>query len=207
MSHPMTDDVVAAATNLVPRIRVARGEGEATRRVPSTLAEAIAAAGLFQLHLPRSMGGPELPPLTAFRVIEELSKADGSVGWCTMIATAVSVFAGWLPTDVGRALCGQPPDLRVAGSLRPQGQASPVEGGYRVRGRWNFASGITHANWLHCSCVVMEGATPRLTPAGTPETRALWVPAEAATIADTWSVVGMCGTGSQDFLVDDVFVP
>lgn len=207
MSHPMTDDIVAAATNLMPRIRAAREEGEATRRVPPALAEALAAAGLFQLHLPRSMGGPELPPLTAFRVIEELSKADGSVGWCTMIATAVSVFAGWLPADVGRALCGQPPDLRVAGSLRPQGQAYPVEGGYRVRGHWNFASGIAHANWLHCSCVVMDGATPRQTPAGTPETRALWVPAEAAIIKDTWSVVGMCGTGSQDFLIDDVFVP
>ena len=91
--------------------------------------------------------------------------------------------------------------------LTPQGKAYPVEGGYRVRGHWNFASGITHANWLHCSCVVMDGATPRQTPTGTPETRALWVPAEAATIQDTWSVVGMCGTGSQDFSVDDVFVP
>ncbi len=207
MSHLMTDDVVTAALSLVPCIHAAREEGEATRRVPPALAEALAAAGLFQLHLPRSMGGPELPPLTAFRVIEELSKADGSVGWCTMIATAVSVFAGWLPADVGRALCGQPPDLRLAGSLRPQGQAYPVEGGYRVRGHWNFASGITHANWLHCSCVVMDGTTPRQTAAGTPETRALWVPAEAATIEDTWSVVGMCGTGSQDFIVDDVFVP
>jgi alkylation response protein AidB-like acyl-CoA dehydrogenase len=124
-----------------------------------------------------------------------------------MIATVFSAFAGWLPVEVGRALCGQPPDLRVAGSLRPQGQALPVEGGYQVRGRWNFASGITHANWLHCSCVVMEGATPRLTPAGTPGIRVLWVPAAAAAIEDTWSVVGMCGTGSQDFLLDEVFVP
>ena len=207
MRHPMTDDVITAALRLVPCIHAAREEGEATRRVPPALAEALAAAGLFQMHLPHSMGGPELPPLTAFRVIEALSKADGSVGWCTMIATALSLFAGWLPVDVGRDLCGQPADLRVAGSLRPQGKAYPVEGGYRVRGHWNFASGITHANWLHCSCVVMDGATPRQTPAGTPETRALWVPAEAATIQDTWSVVGMCGTGSQDFSVDDVFVP
>jgi indole-3-acetate monooxygenase len=207
MSHPMPDDVVTAALSLVPRIHAAREEGETTRRVPPALAEALAAAGLFQMYCPRSMGGPELPPLTVFRAIEEVSKADGSVGWCAMIATVFSAFAGWLPAEVGRTLCGQPPDLRVAGSLRPQGQASPVEGGYRVRGRWNFASGITHANWLHCSCVVMEGATPRLTPAGTPETRALWVPAEAATIADTWSVVGMCGTGSQDFIIDEVFVP
>jgi hypothetical protein len=101
-----------------------------------------------------------------------------------MLATALSVFAGWLQADVGRALCGQPPDLRLAGSLGPQGQTYPVEGRYRVRGHWNFASGITPANWLHCSCVVMDGATPRHTPAGTPEPRALWVPAAAATIAE-----------------------
>jgi alkylation response protein AidB-like acyl-CoA dehydrogenase len=78
----------------VPCIHAAREEGEATRRVPPALAEALAAAGLLQMHLPHSMGGPELPPLTAFRVIEELSKADGSVGWCTMIATAISLFEG-----------------------------------------------------------------------------------------------------------------
>ena len=203
----MTDDVIAAATALGPRIQAAREEGETARRVPPALAEALAAAGLLQLHLPRSMGGPELPPLTAFRVVEEVSKADGSVGWCTMIATAASLFTGWLRADVGRAMCGQPADLRVAGSLRPQGQAYPVEGGYRVRGHWNFASGITHATWLYCPCIIMDGEVPRQTPAGTPAVRAMWVPAQAATLEDTWSVVGLCGTGSQDFHVDDVFVP
>ena len=203
----MTDDVIAAATALGPRIQAAREEGETTRRVPPALAEALAAAGLLQMHLPRSMGGPELPPLTAFRAIEEVSKADGSVGWCTMIATAASLFTGWLRTDVGRALCGQPADLRVAGSLRPQGQAYPVEGGYRIRGHWNFASGINHATWLYCPCTIMDGEVPRQTPAGTPAVRAMWVPAQVATLEDTWSVVGLCGTGSQDFRVDDVFVP
>jgi alkylation response protein AidB-like acyl-CoA dehydrogenase len=73
MSHATTDDIVAAAINLVPRIHAARAEGEATRRVPLALAEALAAAGLFQLYLPRSLGGPELPPLTVFRAIEEVS--------------------------------------------------------------------------------------------------------------------------------------
>src|SRR5713101_3934376 len=105
MSHLMTDDVVTAALSLVPCIHAAREEGEATRRVPPALAEALAAAGLFQLHLPRSMGGPELPPLTAFRVIEELSKADGSVEWCTMIATSLSVFSDWLQADIARYIC------------------------------------------------------------------------------------------------------
>src|SRR5215831_8323647 len=199
MPDAMAHDAVVAAINLAPHIRAVREELEATRRVPPSLVQAIADAGLFRPYLPHALGGPELHPLTVFRVIEEISKVDGSVGWCTMIASGVSLVSAWLRPDVGRALFGQPPDVRLAGSLRPQGQAYPVDGGYRIRGRWNFASGIAHANWLHCSCVVMEGETPRQTPAGTPETRALRVPAAAATIADTWSVVGMCGTGSQDF--------
>ena len=145
MSHAMPDDVVTAAISLVPRIHAAREEGEATRRVPPALAEALAAAGLFQMYRPRSMGGPELPPLTVFRAIEALSKADGSVGWCAMIATVFSAFAGWLPVEVGRALCGQPSDLRVAGSLRPQGQA--------VAGRgWLPGAGPLELRQRHYPC-------------------------------------------------------
>jgi alkylation response protein AidB-like acyl-CoA dehydrogenase len=177
------------------------------RRVPPTLAQAMAQAGLFQLYLPRSIGGPEVPPLTAFRAIEALSKIDGSVGWCAMIGTAVSLFMGWLPPAISRELFGQPPDARIAGSVRPEGQAYPVEGGYRVSGQWNFASGVHHANWLFCSCKIMQGAQPQQTATGTPLTRTMLVPAAAATIVDTWSVVGMCGTGSHDFVVEDVFVP
>jgi indole-3-acetate monooxygenase len=200
-------DVVAAAKSLVPLILAVREEGERGRRVPPELAEALAAAGLLQIFLPRSMGGPELDPLTAFRAIEEISKADGSVGWCAMIASAVSLFLGWLPADVGRRFCGDPADFRGAGSLRPLGRAYPVDGGYRIRGQWNFASGIDHANWLYCTCIVMDGEKPQLTEAGTPRVRAAWLPSDQATIKDTWSVVGMRGTGSQDFVVDDVFVP
>jgi alkylation response protein AidB-like acyl-CoA dehydrogenase len=124
-----------------------------------------------------------------------------------MIATGVSIFCGWLPAELGRKLFGQPPDVRIAGSIRPEGKAYVVDGGYRVRGRWDFASGVNHANWLFCTCIVMQGDNPRLTPAGKPELRHLLVPAEAATVEDTWSVLGMCGTGSHDFIVDDVFVP
>ncbi len=201
------DDMIASAVNLIPHIEACRDELETLRHLPPSLAKAMTHAGIFQLHLPRTMGGPEHPPLTAFRVVEELSKVDGSVGWCAMIAGSGSLLAGWLRPEVGRALFGHPPDLRMAGSIRPEGRAYPAAGGYRVQGQWNFASGVHHANWLFCTCLVMDGDQPRLTSAGIPETRSLWVPAEAATIVDTWSVVGMCGTGSHDFVVDDVFVP
>src|ERR671924_134315 len=126
-------DVVAAALKLVPHIRARRDELETARRVPPSLVQAIAEAGLFQLHLPRSMGGPELPPLTAFRVIEELSRGDGSVGWCTMIANGGCFFVSRLRAEVGRELFGQPPDVRIAGSRRPEGKAYMVDGGYRVQ--------------------------------------------------------------------------
>ena len=199
--------VVAAARKLGPQIRAARDEIEAQRQTPSAIASAMADAGLYQMFLARSAGGPELPPLTVFAAIEELSRADGSIGWCAMIGSANALLTGWLRPETVRAMAGTPADLRLAGSLRPQGRAWPVGGGYRVNGQWNFASGIDHATWLHCPCVLMDGETPRVTPAGTPATRVMWVPADAATIIDTWSVMGMRGTASQDFVLKDRIVP
>jgi alkylation response protein AidB-like acyl-CoA dehydrogenase len=206
---PLTqnDDVAAIARQLGPQIRAVREEAEKLRQTPPALADAITKAGLYQMFLPCSAGGPEMSPLTVFSVIEELSKADGSVGWNVVIANALSFFTGWLTPAVTRGMCGEPANLRMAGSLRPQGGAWPVAGGYRVKGQWNFASGIQNANWLHCTCMVMDGDKPEVTAAGTPRVRVMWVPAAAATIKDTWSVIGMRGTGSQDFMVDDLIVP
>jgi len=200
-------DVVACAAALAPQIRAARAEVESGRRLPAALAQALNRAGLFQLSLPRSMGGPEADPLTSLRAIEALSRADGSVGWCAMISSSVAAFAGWLQADVGRAMFGQPPDFRGAGSFRPEGEAQLVDGGYRVRGRWDYASGIDHANWLFFNCKIVDGNGPHLSPAETPETRMMLAPVESATVFDTWHVLGMCGTGSNDFVLDDVFVP
>ena len=199
MPGTASNEFAVAAAKLAPLIAATRDEAEQARRTPPRLVESLAAAGLLQMFLPRSLGGPELPPLAAFHAIEELSKADGSVGWCAMIATVLSQFIGWLDTDTARSIVGTPADLRGAGSLRPQGEARACDGGYRVSGRWNFASGVTYANWLYCSCRV-------ITPAGVPAVRAAWIPAAAARIEDTWSVVGLRATGSHDFVVDDVFV-
>ena len=200
-------DVVTAAAALAPQIRAARDEMENNRRLPVSLVRALSAAGLFQLYLPRTMSGRETDPLTTFRAIEELSKIDGSVGWCALTSSSGSSLGGWLQVDVGRALFGDPPDLPIAGSNRPDGQARIVEGGYIVRGRWAFASGIDNANWFVSTCTVVDDDGPRLASDGVPEIRTLMVPVDAGTIHDTWSVMGMCGTGSHDFAVDDVFVP
>ena len=203
----MNLDVLAAARSLCPEARAASAEAETLRQTPPELAAKITAAGIYQMYLPRSMGGPETPPLTAFQVVEELSKADGSVGWCAMIATALSMNVARLPVEVGRELAGTPADYRGAGSARSGGGIWAVPGGFRVKGRWNFASGIQNARWLYCTCVMMDGDTPPRGSAGAPVLRAVWVPRDQVTIVDTWSVMGMRGTGSQDFTVDDVFVP
>lgn len=137
----LVPDIVTAAVRLAPAVRAAAGDAEQARQTPPSLAAEIAKAGIYQMYLPRSMGGPETPPLIAFRVVEELSKADGSVGWCTMIAAAMSLNLGRLPAEVGRELAGSPADYRAAGSARVGGRAWPVTGGYRVKGRWNLPVG------------------------------------------------------------------
>ena len=206
-SANLAADVVATARRLSPQIVATREEAERLRHLPAALADVLADAGLYRLYLPRAVGGLELPPAIAFEVIEVLSKADGSVGWCLMNANAVSLGAGWLAPEVGRRMFGQPPNIRAAGSLRPQGRVWPIEGGYQLSGKWNFASGLLNANWLFCPALIMDGDKPRVTPTGTPATRTMWVAASAATIIDNWSVMGMRGTGSHDFTIDDLFVP
>ena len=200
-------DVVAAARKLIPDVLAARPECERLRRIPTSIAEALAKAGLLQMYLPRSMGGPELPPAVVFHAVEEISRADGAIGWCTMIATCISNSMGLLKADVGREMAGCPADMRLAGSIRPLGRARAVDGGHRIDGRWDFASGVNHARWLMCPCVIWDGDKPRRTCAGVPMTRIFWVPAESATILDTWHVLGLRGTGSHDFALADVFVP
>jgi indole-3-acetate monooxygenase len=202
-----TPGLIAAARRIVPDVLATRDETEQSRRIPKSLSDVISSAGLYQMFLPKSVGGPEASPLVAFEAIEELSRADGSVGWCVMIATDISLFTAWLDPSVVREMCGQPANLRVAGSLRPLGRAYQVESGFRVNGQWNFASGIDNANWLYCPCIIMDGDKPQLNAAGAPVARAMWLPSSAATIKDTWSVMGLRGTGSQDFLVNDLIVP
>ena len=191
--------LIQAAIALAPAIRAARDDAERMRQTPPELAAEITKTGIYQMYFPASMGGPETPPLTAFRVVEEISRIDGSIGWCAMIATALSMNVSLLPVEVGRELAGTPADYRGAGSARPGGKAWKVPGGYRVKGRWNFASGIMNARWLHATCVMADTEKPTL--------RAVWVPREQVAIVDTWQTMGMRGTGSQDFTVDDVFVP
>jgi indole-3-acetate monooxygenase len=208
-SNDQVHDIVAKARELRAEIIAASDEAEQLRRIPQALSNHLASAGLYQMYLPRHQGGIELPPLRVFEAIEELSIADGSVGWCLMNANGICLTAGWLDPEVARHLFGPSPDIRVAGSLRPLGRAWPVDGGYKISGTWNFASGLHNANWLYCPCVIMDGNRPSTTPTGTPVARSMWVPLPQGSveILDRWSVMGLRATGSDDFAISNLFVP
>ena len=209
-------DFLAAARALHPEIGAARAEMDALRRIPDDLAARVAAGGAYQLFLPASLGGPQVDPITAFEVVEELARAEGSVGWCVLLSNGGALFTGHFAPEAGQEMFGWPPDFRCAGSFRPEGIARPVPGGYRVSGRWDYASGISNANWLFVNCKIADGddAAPPPTaanagtgPMASSATVMAFLPIGDAVVEDTWQVVGLCGTGSNDFVVDDVFVP
>ncbi|MGD9889674.1 MAG: acyl-CoA dehydrogenase family protein [Dehalococcoidia bacterium] len=191
---------------LLPQIRGRREEIERARELPRDLVQELQATGIFRLGVPRALGGDEGEPLDAMRAIETVATADGSTGWCIMLGIGSGVVAGYMPDAGAREIFADPcvPHALVA---EPAGAAVPVDGGFRVSGRWKFASGITYATWVVAGCVVIEDGQPRMTPTGMPEVVHVVLPVSEVQIHDTWYVSGLCGTGSNDLSCADVFVP
>ena len=200
MSTPVseTNTSLQAVRTLAPAIVARSEEIERGRRVPPDLVERLTAAGCFRMLVPRSHGGAELDPLAELRVVEELARADGSVGWTVMIGSLAPVLLGKLPRATFDALYVAGPDVILAGTFNPTGVATPVDGGFAVTGQWSFASGCQHCHWFVAHCIVDDGRQPPI--------RMMVLPPTDVEIKDTWSVSGLCGTGSHDFVVNDVFV-
>jgi alkylation response protein AidB-like acyl-CoA dehydrogenase len=199
--HP----ILHAAIGLAEQVRAASGEIERGRRIPPGIAAAMKDAGVFGMAMPRVRGGPELDPLTQFRVIEALAMADGSVGWCAMIGSDGGYVTAFLDQDVARKMY---PDPLVAtgAAATTTGQAMRVPGGYRVSGRFPFVSGCQHCEWLWLGCTVVENGVPRADGDGVPETRQCFLRLSQCEILDTWHTTGLRGTGSNDVVVRDAFV-
>ena len=198
--------VLQAAIGLAEQIRAASDEIETGRRIPQSIAAAMKEAGVFGMAMPYAWGGPELDPLTQIRVIEALAMADGSVGWCAMIGCDSGYITAFLDQDVARAMY---PDLLVAtgAAATTTGKARRVPGGYRVDGRFPFVSGCHHCEWAWLGCTVFVGGAQRVGDNGVPETRQCFLRLSQGEILDTWYTTGLCGTGSNDLAVRDVFVP
>jgi len=206
LETPTTDALVEAARALDPMIRAAADEIEQGRRLPLPIVQALKDAGMFRMPMPRIWGGPEVDILTQVRAIEALSYADASVGWCVMIGADGGFFSAFLEDSVGRSLYPDL-DLVTGSSTRASGRATIVPGGYRVSGRWPFSSGCQHSDWIVANSIVYDGDAPRLDANGAPETRMCYFPPADVQILDTWTTTGLRGSGSNDFMIDDAFVP
>jgi alkylation response protein AidB-like acyl-CoA dehydrogenase len=184
-----------------PLILAHREQLEQERRLPQPLVEALNDAGLFRMWLPGAFGGLELDIATFLRVIEELARVDGAVAWNVMISASTSMIGAFVTPAAAQALFPTPRTIG-AGSFNAKGrpEVTPVAGGYRVTGRWTFASGCDHADFLGGGCLLPDAN-------GRPAMVMLLFPREDCEIVDTWYTGGLRGTGSQDFAVTDRFVP
>jgi len=204
----------ATATTVLRNVRDLRAsiaarsaEIEAARTLPQDLIDQLVDAGVWRMYVPELFGGEGLGLPECFDVLVELSRADSSVGWVLMIGFMGATFPTRYPEEAARKLYAEAPTMKVRGVFAPTGVAVPAEGGYRVSGRWAFASGTRDVDWVSGMCLVTEDGAPKFDPFGIPEMVMAFVPGHEATFLDNWDVAGMRGTSSEDFVLEDVFVP
>jgi indole-3-acetate monooxygenase len=201
-------DPVARAREVGPAIEAAADELERTQLIPEPLLSQIHAARLARMLLPRSADGDEVEPWIYLRAIKEISRHDGSVGWNMFVANSSALLAPFLSPESAHAIWGDPRAV-VAWGPPNASKATAVPGGYRVSGQWNFASGCRQATWMGAHCNVVEPSGElRCNAVGKPIVRSLLFPVKQATLIDgSWNVIGMRGTMSGGYKLDDVFVP
>jgi len=207
MQRPNTPDPVARARELAKAIASSADEVERTRRIADPLLGDLHRARLYRMLLPRAAGGDEVDPGAYLLAIEEVGRQDASVAWNLFVGNSSALIAPFLDLEVARQIYADP---RSAIAWGPPNQytATAVSGGYRVSGQWDFASGCRQANWMgaHCHVAQPDGSL-RLNAAGRPTVRTLLFPAQQAELLDTWNTIGLRGTASDSYRVQDLFVP
>ena len=206
MHKPPGIGLVERARALGTLIASEADEIERTRRLTEPVVSALIENGLYRVLLPQSLGGAEAPPETFMRVLEEIAKVDASTAWCLGQCNVCAMTAAYLDPDVANEIFNTPPGIRAWGAIAHEVHVGP--GGYRITARWDFASGMRQASWLGAHVQVVEAdGTKRLLPSGAPEIRTILFPATSATLYDVWDVIGLSGTGTDSYSVDNLFIP
>ncbi|MCF8534235.1 MAG: acyl-CoA dehydrogenase, partial [Reyranella sp.] len=203
----LPNDPTVRARALGPAIAAASDEIERTRRLPPALLAALHEARLFRLLLPRSAGGEEVAPGVYMASVEEVARHDASVAWNLFVGNSSALVGAYIALDVAREIWRDPHTV-VSWGPPNEHRAKAVPGGYRISGRWDFASGCRAANWMGAHALVEEeGGDLRLNSYGRPGQRILLCPVGQATLLDTWNTIGLRGTASDSYTFDDVFIP
>jgi len=199
---PRFEELLARAEALVPLLRERAPRAEQLRRLPDETIADLHESGLFRILQPARVGGSELPYRALFELTAVIGQGCGSTAWVLGNLAAHHWLLGMWHPEAQDEIWGQSPDSLISSALAfARGRARRVEGGYRLSGRWPFSSGIDPSTWNIFGAIVNDEET------GQSEPRMFLVPASDYTIIDTWQVIGLAGTGSNDVEVVDVFVP
>lgn len=201
---PDAGNLLAAAGSITPFLRENARQTEEARQVSDEAIRRLREAGLLSIMVPRRFGGLECDVPTMARLIAELARGCGSTAW----VYGVSVSQGWVVSafspQAQEEMWGERPDVVITGTygINPAAQrVSRVEGGFRLSGRWGFASGCDHTSWHLAQFLAPgQGDAP-------PSSLFALVPRDDFTIEDDWYAMGLAGTGSKTVLLEDVFVP
>ena len=207
MVSRLTQSPSDRARDLAPLILANADKIEETQDFPASVVDQIAKYGLFRLFLPKSLGGEEAHPNDYLSALIEIAKADGSVAWNMFVANSACLIAPHIPFETARMIWSDPKAVVAWGPPDAQ-EIQAVEGGYRVSGHWTFASGSRQATWMGAHGHVREtNGSIRVNSKGRPLTQTVLFRRDQATVLDDWNPLGMRGTCSSSYRVDDVFVP
>ena len=199
-------DLVERARALQPLIARDADEIDRTRRLTPAVTSALIENGLYRSLLPASLGGAEAPLEVFMQMQEEIAKADASTAWCLGQCSVCAMTAAYLDADAANEIFNVAPGILAWGAIAHEVQAVP--GGYKANARWDFASGSRQASWLGAHVRVVEAdGTQRRKKDGSPEIRTVLFPMSDATMYDVWDVIGLRGTGTDSYSVDNLFIP
>ncbi|GAA1226608.1 acyl-CoA dehydrogenase family protein [Prauserella halophila] len=195
------DALMERLDTITPVLEENADQGEELGRLSDEAAKALWESGVFKVGIPRELGGYEFSPRQVIDTIAKVSYADASAGWAFMALQMVTgTTAAYLGPDAVAELFPDPAGdghALIAGQGTKLGTAVKTDGGYRISGRWHFASGISMATHIHTAALCEE----------TGEALIFTLPKEQATVIDNWDVMGLRGTSSHDYVCEDLFVP
>ena len=192
------EQAIGAAREMVPRLRARAAQADELRRIPDETVRELNENGLMRLFQPRRLGGSEADWVALVDVSSELARGCGSTAWnWANWAVHHWMLALWPPQCQDEVWGADPAVIIASAIMFPPGKAKPVEGGYRLSGRWPFSSGVDPSAWDQIGAVVE----------GSGELRMFMVPSTDYRVIDNWRVLGLRGTGSKDVEVKDAFVP
>ena len=201
MSDSSPEEVLAEVAEILPAFRERAQETEDLRRIPDENIKAMQETGFFKLLQPAAYGGLEASPVYFYRGVKAIASACGSSGWVSSVLGVHPWQLALYPKQAQDDVWGTDPTTLISSSYAPMGRATATEGGFTFNGRWSFSSGCDHAQWIFLGGLVLDDEKNVI------DFRTFLLPRADYEIDDVWDTVGLRGTGSNDIIVKDAFVP